>query len=181
MRAALRDGNSLTTVSVLAIIALSPSAGAQDRPAQTGTAAAAQTAGADKIEEVVVTGIRQQLETSQARKKQADQLLDSITAVEIGALPDRSVTEVLQRVPGVAIGRVPEPRDADRIAVEGSGVIVRGMTWVRSELNGRSAFSAKNSRTLGFEDIPPELLAAVDVYKNPSAAEIEGGMSSTVD
>ncbi len=96
-------------------------------------------------------------------------------------MPDRSVTEVLQRIPGVAIGRVPEARDADRIAVEGAGATVRGLTWVRSELNGRSAFSAKKSRTLGFEDIPPELMAAVDVYKNPSAAMIEGGLSGVVD
>lgn len=183
VRAALRDGNPLTAVSAVAIMALSATAAAQDRPAETMTTAAAQSApaDADKIDEVVVTGIRRQLETSQARKMDADELLDSITAVEIGALPDRSVTEVLQRIPGLAIGRVPEPRDADRIAVEGAGVTVRGMTWVRSELNGRSAFSAKNSRTLGFEDIPPELLAAVDVYKNPSAAQIEGGLSGTVD
>jgi TonB-dependent receptor len=133
------------------------------------------------VEEVVVTGIRQQLETSQARKENAEEILDSITAADIGALPDRSVTEVLQRIPGVAIGRVPAARDADRIAVEGSGATIRGLSWVRSELNGRSAFSAKNSRTLGFEDIPPELMAAVDVYKNPSAAMIEGGLSGVVD
>jgi TonB-dependent receptor len=134
-----------------------------------------------QVEEVVVTGIREQLKSSQARKADAEEILDSITASDIGALPDRSVTEVLQRIPGLAIGRVPEARDADRIAVEGAGVTVRGLSWVRSELNGRSAFSAKESRALGFEDIPPELMAAVDVYKNPSAAMIEGGMAGVVD
>ncbi|MES1263509.1 MAG: TonB-dependent receptor plug domain-containing protein, partial [Peristeroidobacter soli] len=91
------------------------------------------------------------------------------------------VTEVLQRISGLAIGRVPAPRDADRIAVEGAGVTIRGLSWVRSELNGHSAFSAKNSRTLGFEDIPPELLSGVDVYKNPSAQQIEGALSGTVN
>lgn len=163
--------------SALTVMALSATANAQGQ-----TAPAGQSPGSDDaVEEIVVTGVRGQLMSSQARKKEAEQLLDSIAAVEIGALPDRSVTEVLQRVPGVAIGRVPEPRDADRIAVEGSGVIVRGLTWVRSELNGRSSFSAKNSRTLGFEDVPPELLGAVDVYKNPSAEMIEGGLSGIVD
>jgi TonB-dependent receptor len=138
-------------------------------------------ASSSQVEEVVVTGIREQLKSSQARKADAEEILDSITATDIGALPDRSVTEVLQRIPGVAIGRVPEARDADRIAVEGAGATVRGLTWVRSELNGRSAFSAKKSRALGFEDIPPELMAAVDVYKNPSASMIEGGLSGVVD
>ena len=131
--------------------------------------------------EIVVTGIRRQLETSQARKQDATELVDAITADDIGALPDRSVTEVLQRIPGVAIGRVPQPRDADRIAIEGAGVTIRGLSWVRSELNGHTAFSAKNSRVLGFEDVPPELLSGVDVYKNPSAQQIEGALSGTVN
>ncbi len=131
--------------------------------------------------EIVVTGIRRQLETAQARKQEAPELVDAITADDIGALPDRSVTEVLQRIPGLAIGRVPQPRDADRIAIEGAGVTIRGLSWVRSELNGHSSFSAKNSRVLGFEDVPPELLAGVDVYKNPSAQQIEGGLSGTVN
>lgn len=141
----------------------------------------AASSNAPELEEVIVTGIRQQLQSSQARKANAEEILDSVTAEDIGALPDRSVTEVLQRIPGVAIGRVPEARDADRIAVEGAGATIRGLTWVRSEINGRSAFSAKRSRTLGFEDIPPELMSAVDVYKNPSAAMIEGGLSGVVD
>ena len=173
VREALRGRNAVAAASAVAFaIAASATANAQ---AQIGSEKS-QT-----VEEIVVTGIREQLQTSQARKQEAEEIVDSITAVEIGALPDRSVTEVLQRIPGVAIGRVPEPRDADRIAVEGSGVTVRGLAWVRSELNGRSAFSAKNSRTSGFEDVPPELMAAVDVFKNPSAAMIEGGLSGTVD
>jgi TonB-dependent receptor len=135
----------------------------------------------DDLTEIVVTGIRAQLESSQARKQQATELVDAVTAEDIGSLPDRSVTEVLQRISGVAIGRVPTARDADRIAVEGAGVTVRGLSWVRSELNGHSSFSAKNSRTLGFEDVPPELLAGVDVYKNPSAQQTEGGLSGTVN
>jgi TonB-dependent receptor len=133
------------------------------------------------LSEVVVTGIRYQLESSQLRKQNATEIVDSITATDIGALPDRSVTEVLQRIPGLAIGRIPDPRDADRIQTEGSGVTIRGLGWVLSELNGRSVFSAKSSRVLGFEDIPPELLAGVDVYKNPSAEQIEGGVSGAVD
>jgi TonB-dependent receptor len=135
----------------------------------------------EEVTEITVTGIRRQLETSQLRKQEATELIDAVTAEDIGALPDRSVTEVLQRISGLAIGRVPAPRDADRIAVEGAGVTIRGLSWVRSELNGHSAFSAKNSRTLGFEDIPPELLAGVDVYKNPSAQQVEGGLSGTVN
>ena len=176
VRAAL-SGRRVASASALGLtMALSATAFAQ-------TANDGQTTSSDaaEVDTVVVTGIRRQLETSQARKQEASEMVDAITADDIGALPDRSVTEVLQRIPGLAIGRVPAPRDADRIAIEGSGVTIRGLSWVRSELNGHTAFSAKNSRTLGFEDIPPELLAGVDVYKNPSAQQVEGGLSGSVN
>jgi TonB-dependent receptor len=133
------------------------------------------------VEEIVVTGQRAALQSAQALKQNAEQLVDSITSTDIGALPDRSVTEALQRIPGVTIGRTADGRDADRISVEGSGVQVRGLSWVRGELNGRDSFSAKAGRTLSFEDVPPELMAGVDVYKNPSADIIEGGVGGTVN
>ncbi|HEV7608376.1 MAG TPA: TonB-dependent receptor [Steroidobacteraceae bacterium] len=175
LRRLIRRNLGLLTTSALALTAPAFAQTASDG------AQSAKDGDAEDVGEVVVTGIRRQLETSQARKQTATELVDAITADDIGALPDRSVTEVLQRIPGLAIGRVPAPRDADRIAIEGSGVTIRGLSWVRSELNGHTAFSAKNSRTLGFEDIPPELLAGVDVYKNPSAQQVEGGLSGTVN
>jgi TonB-dependent receptor len=134
-----------------------------------------------EVTEVVVTGQRASIENAEQRKKNAEQLIDSITAVDIGALPDRSVTEALQRISGVTITRTPEPRDADRISVEGSGVQIRGLSYVRAELNGRDSFSAKNGRALNFDDVPAELMAGVDVYKNPSADLIEGGLGGTVN
>lgn len=153
--------------------------------ALTPAAALAQTAPAARddavVEEIVVTGQRAAIQSAQKIKQNAEQLVDSITSTDIGALPDRSVTEALQRVAGVTIGRTSDGRDADRISVEGSGVQVRGLSWVRGELNGRDSFSAKSGRTLSFEDIPPELMAGVDVYKNPSADIVEGGVGGTVN
>jgi TonB-dependent receptor len=133
------------------------------------------------VDEVVVTGQRAALQSAQKIKQNAEQLVDSITSTDIGALPDRSVTEALQRVAGVTIGRTSDGRDADRLSVEGSGVQVRGLSWVRGELNGRDNFSAKSGRTLSFEDVPPELMAGIDVYKNPSADIVEGGVGGTVN
>jgi TonB-dependent receptor len=140
----------------------------------------AQDSGA-KIEEVVVTGIRGSLETSQQIKRDANVFVDSVTAEDIGALPDRSVTEALQRVPGVAISRFAAGSDPDHFSVEGSGVVVRGLSFVRSELNGRDTFTANNGRELSFSDVSPELMGGVDVYKNQSAEMIEGGLAGTVN
>jgi outer membrane receptor protein involved in Fe transport len=113
----------LSAASGLALIA----AGAHAQDAAPATAPAA-----DDAPVIIVSGQRKALQNAQQIKKNADQIVDSITAVDIGALPDRSVTEALQRIAGVTIGRTNEPRDIDRLNVEGSGVMIRGLTWVRS-------------------------------------------------
>jgi len=142
--------------------------------------AVAQDAGGEE-DEVIATGIRQSLEDAAAIKRNADVFVDAITAEDIGALPDRSVSEALQRVPGVSVLRFAGPDDPDHFSVEGSGVTIRGLPFVRSELNGRDVFGAGPSGRLGFEDVSPELLGSVQVFKNQSADMIEGGLSGTVD
>lgn len=130
---------------------------------------------------VVVRAIRDSLSSSQAIKQNADTVVDAITAEDIGALPDRSVAEALQRVPGINITRFAKPSDPDRFSVEGSGVILRGLPFVRSELNGRDVFSATGGRVLSFNDVSPELLGKVEVFKNSTADMVDGGISGTVN
>jgi len=133
------------------------------------------------LEEVVITGIRSSLESAQAIKKNSEQIVDSVTSQDIGALPDRSVSEALQRIPGVTLQRTSANRDPQRLSSEGGGVFIRGLSWVRSELNGRDVFSATDGRAIGFEDVSADLLAGIDVYKNPQADMIEGGVGGLVN
>ena len=135
----------------------------------------------DPLEDIVVTAQRQSIMSAQAVKRDADQIVDSIVATDIGKLPDRSVTVALQRIPGVSITRFKELNDPEHFSAEGSGVMVRGLTMVRSELNGRDSFTADGGRALSFQDVPPELLQRVDVYKNQSANLIEGGLGGSVN
>ncbi|GGY60788.1 TonB-dependent receptor [Pseudoduganella albidiflava] len=130
---------------------------------------------------VTVTGQRAALNSAQKIKQQSDEIVDSIVAEDIGKLPDKSVTEVLQRVVGVTIDRMLAKGDDEHFSVEGSGVSIRGLNYVRSELNGRDSFSANGGRALNFEDVPPELMAGVDVYKSPSAEQIEGAVGGLVN
>ena len=148
----------------------------------SGTSAWAQDEGdSDAIEEIVVTGIRGSLQSAQALKENSDTFVDGVTSQDIGALPDRSVAEALQRVPGVNIGRFKKASDPDRFSVEGADVVIRGLPFVRSELNGRDVFSANGGTVLSFNDVSPELLGSVLVYKNTTADMIEGGIAGTVD
>ncbi len=129
---------------------------------------------------VVVTGQRAALQSAQKLKQDSDEVVDSIVAEDIGKLPDRSITEVLSRVVGVTMDRS-APNDPQHYAVEGSGIAIRGLSFVASQLNGRESFSAGGGHSLSFSEVPPELMAGVDVYKNPSAEQIEGGISGLVN
>lgn len=146
----------------------------EEVPPATGTAETAES-------EIVVTGIRASLANAAQIKRDAEQIVDSITAQDIGALPDRSVSEALQRIPGITLQRTNEARDPARLAAEGGGIFIRGLSWVRSEVNGRDIFSANNGRAISFEDISADLLAGIDVYKNPSADMIEGSIGGLIN
>jgi len=170
----LMGGASLLAIGLTAAPAFAQDAAQNAQPAATAPAK-------DDSTVVVVTGQRAALRSAQNIKKNADEVVDSIVADDIGKLPDRSVTEALQRVPGVTIDHTMARNDPEHYSVEGSGVNIRGLTYVRSELNGRDSFSANGGRSLNFEDVPPELMAGVDIYKNPSAEQIEGAIGGLVN
>ena len=175
LRHSLKASGSLLAIGCL--LASAP-AFAQDEPASEAAPDAAEGEG----EVIVVTGIRASLANSQDIKRDADTVVDAITAEDIGALPDRSVTEALQRVPGIAINRFAGSNDPDHFSVEGSGVVVRGLNFVRSEFNGRTAFAAGvGGQALNFADVPSELLGSVIINKNATADMIEGGLAGTVN
>ena len=134
----------------------------------------------EAIEEVLITGQRVNLENAQETKRNASTVVDSISAEDIGSLPDRSVLEAMQRIPGISIERFAAANDPDHFGVEGSGATIRGMSATRSEFNGRDSFTANSGRGLSFQDVPPELMSGVDVYKNQTADMIEGGIGGTV-
>ncbi|WP_438862956.1 TonB-dependent receptor [Neptunicella sp.] len=161
----------------MAMMGLSMTAyGQQAEPA----ADADKTADEQGVEQIEVRGTRANLLNAQNLKRNSDTVVDSITASDIGSLPDRSVLEAIQRLPGVSVERFAGPDDPDHFSVEGSGAIIRGMTQTRSEFNGRDSFTANSGRGLSFQDVSPELMGGVDVYKSQTADMIEGGIGGTI-
>jgi len=176
----------LAGVSVMAIGLSAGPALAQDsaqaaentKPESASTSTDTKNA---KAQTIVVTGVRAALQSARARKKNADTVMDSITATDIGAFPDKSVAEALQRVPGITVSRFAINTDTAHFTTEPSGVLVRGLPQVRSEFNGRDTFSANGGRALSWDDVPVELLGGVDIYKNQTADLIEGGIAGSVN
>ena len=196
-RSLLCSGSSLATL-VLAVLPNAAFAQDADTPSRTqGADAPSQTqqqstdnatagdaASNDTTAEspgIIITGVRQALDTAQQIKKNADTVVDSISATDIGAFPDKSASEALQRVPGITVSRLQSADDSTHPSGEPTGVLIRGLTQVRTEFNGRDSFSADAARGLNFNDVSPELLAGVDAYKNQTAEMIEGGIAGTVN
>lgn len=177
---------ALTTASGLALAAAQPALAQvadEDEDTVTEESPGGIPEELDDENVIIVTGFAQSLKSAQEFKENADTVVDVITAEDIGALADRSVAEALQRVPGVNIGRFEKTSDPTRFSVEGTGVIIRGLpdNFGRSELNGRDIFSATGGRSLSFEDVSPELVGRVEVYKNVTSDMIEGQISGLVN
>jgi len=134
------------------------------------------------VEEIVVTGgFANSLAKALSDKRKATNVVDGISAEDIGKFPSNNIAEALQRVPGVAITR-------DR----GEGLFVRvrglGPNFQIVTLNGRSAAVNENMRDSGqsgrqfrFDTLPSELVAGVEVGKTPLASLDEGAIGGVVD
>ncbi|HEX7694906.1 MAG TPA: TonB-dependent receptor plug domain-containing protein, partial [Sphingomonas sp.] len=180
-----RGRGLLWSSTSLATLALLAATGARAQTAPAGPSAAAPqedtTNPADDSKDILVVGVRRALNDAAETKRNAATVVDSISATDIGAFPDTSVSGALSRIPGITVSRLQSTDDSTHPSGEAAGVLVRGLTQVRTEFNGRDSFSADAARGLNFNDISPELMSRVDVYKNLTADMIEGGIAGTVD
>lgn len=135
---------------------------------------AAPTQSDDEGSDIVVTGIR----ASQARaievKREADSVVEAISAQDIGKLPDVTISDSLQRIPGVQIRRE---------AGEGGAINIRGLPQVTTLMNGEQFLGANSVTTVqpNFTDIPSQLFSGATVFKSPTASLQGAGLSGTVD
>ena len=96
---------SIRRLFMLSLLAGTSLAGAISAIAQVASAPAAAPQTEPSVEEIVVTGTRASLQRSLDIKRETIGVVDSISAEDIGKLPDQNVAESLQRVPGVSIDR----------------------------------------------------------------------------
>lgn len=164
----------ISGISTLAVALVMPLAHAQDN--------------ANEEDEIIVTGIRASLKRAQDVKRNADGVIDSISAEDIGKFPDTNLAESLQRITGVSINRVNG---------EGSQVTVRGFgpEFNLVTLNGRTlpgadaaiaggdfnSIAGSNTRAFDFSNLASESVSGIDVYKTGNATLPSGGIGATID
>jgi iron complex outermembrane recepter protein len=137
------------------------------------------------LQEVVITSYRASVQSALDEKRDAVQPIEAIVAEDIGKMPDQNVAESLERLPGVSINRA---------GGKGTQVLIDGLANNLITLNGevlltgREIYSsgeasggAGNIQYASLEGIPSEEIGGIDVIKNPSAQDREGGLGGIID
>lgn len=140
------------------------------------SAALAQDATAedDANEDIIVTGYASALENAVEVKREADQIVESVSAEDIGRLPDASIGEAIARLPGLT---------SQRNNGRASGIAIRGFgpDFSTTLLNGREQTTTSDNRSVEFDQYPSEIVNRVDVFKSPTASLVGQGLVGTVD
>jgi len=125
-------------------------------------------------DEIVVTGIKKSIADSLQTKRDSDDIVEAISAEDIGKLPDESIADSIARLPGLATQRNNSGRD--------QFISVRGLPADMSVtlLNGREQASTSNNRDVQYDQYPAELVNQVLVYKTGDAALVNAGIA-TID
>jgi iron complex outermembrane recepter protein len=166
----------------LPIIFCCATALAQQAPATT---ASSQTP--SELQEVVVTGFRASLQTALEAKRESIQPIEAVVAEDIGKMPDQNVSESLQRLPGISINR--SGGKGTQVLIDGLGnnlITLNGevlLTGREIYVSGESSGGGGNSglQYASLEGIPSEEIGAIDVIKNPTARDREGGLGGQID
>ncbi len=132
-----------------------------------------QQANSNEIEIIEVVGIKGSLKDSLNDKRFASEIMDTISAEDIGQLPDENIAEALQRITGVQMAR-----SADG---EGSTLQIRGISSNNVQINGQIVSGSDATRSVNFQDLNSEIFSSVQIFKAPTAAQIEGSLGGTVN
>jgi len=125
-------------------------------------------------DEVIVTGIRSSLKQSLDVKRDSNQVVDAISAEDVGKFPDSNIAESLQRITGVAI---------DRSGGEGQFITVRGLgpEFNTVTLNGRTLATDNPGREFSFDVISSDIISRAEVFKTSTPNLQSGGIGANVN
>jgi len=172
--ATLARGSSITALMVAGLLAGAGTAFAQTAPIQADATDPTATPAAQEDADIVVTGFRASLENAVAEKKNRDQVVESISAEDIGKLPDASIAESIARLPGLT---------SQRVSGRSNSISIRGFApdFSTTLLNGREQTSTGDNRAVEYDQYPAEIMSQVLVYKTGQANLVGQGLSGTVD
>jgi iron complex outermembrane recepter protein len=150
--------------------------------ALSGTAApvhGAQSTSGEQIEELIVTGIRGSLRESLETKREANAVVEAVTAEDLGEFPNTNVAEAMTQIPGVAIDR--RFGQGERVSIDGTDPSLN-LTFLDGHPVAQSIWLFGEQPNRGFDQtqIASEIIGRIEIYKSPEARLPEGSLGGTV-
>jgi iron complex outermembrane receptor protein len=143
----------------------------------------------EKLEEIIVSGIRYANELSLETKRAATNVVEVVSAEDIGKMPDKNVADSLSRVPGVTVSSASANEggfdENDRISMRGTNP-----SLTQTLLNGHAVAAGdwfvlnqvgQVGRSVSYTLLPSELVQQIVVHKSSEASLVEGGVAGSVD
>ena len=161
-------------VAALAVVLATPAfAQAAASPAAPASASVG-TPDADTTQEVVVLGYARSIQNANTAKKNAVNVIEAVSAEDIGKLPDVSITDSLSRLTGVAVQQ--SAGRAKYISVRGFGP-----DYTTATVNGRVIATVDDNRRFDFGQYPGDLFQELQVIKTSSADLLNYGLAGDVN
>jgi iron complex outermembrane receptor protein len=151
--------------------------------------ARAQEAG-QEAQTVIVTGVRAALEQSLRQKRNADAVVEVVTAEDIGKMPDKNVADAIQRLPGVntqsSAGGEGGFGENDRVSLRGTSpslqqTLFNGHAISTGDWFVLNQYGGNVGRSSSFSLLPSELVGSIVVQKSATADLVEGGVSGAIN
>ena len=124
-------------------------------------------------EEIVVTGTRATIQSSIDQKRISTEIVDGLSADEIGDIPALSIGEALETITGASSHR--ENGGATEVSIRGLGPFL-----TNTVINGREASNGAGNRAVNFSIFPSELFNKIGIFKTQSASFIEGAVGGQI-
>lgn len=140
---------------------------------ETETVETTETEEVRELDLITVTGSRQVIQNSIGIKRENTQIVDGISADEIGDLPALSIGEALESITGAASHR--ENGGATEVSIRGLGPYLSSTV-----VNGRAATNGSGDRSVNFSQFPSELVNKLAIFKTQDASQIEGGVAGQI-
>lgn len=174
LRTKFSGGRGVSAIAIAAAALALPAVAAAQDAAAPGAAVDQPAGDTNASDEIVVTGFNQSLAKALSVKRNSDLIVDSISAEDVGKLPDISIADALSRLPGVAV-QTQQGR--------GEVISIRGFSgdFTGALLNGREIATIDDNRRFDYGQMPGDLFNRVDVMKTASADLIGSGLAGTVN
>ncbi|MEP7043139.1 MAG: TonB-dependent receptor [Dokdonella sp.] len=179
----MKFSRTMLSASIIAAFALVGAAQADDAPAAAASAAAPAQDGSSsdgqQMDTIVVHGIRESLKRSLQTKRDADAVVDAITAEDIGKFPSTNVAEAMSQIPGVTIDR--RFGQGERVSINGTDPSLN-LTFLDGHPVAQTTWLYGEQPNHGFDYtmLAPEILGKLEVYKSPEARLPEGSVGGTI-